>query len=189
MNETHSAIAILELLRILVDEEKVDWKKAWNVVVHTFSCGFYTIKESQMEKWPVEMMAKLLPRHLELVLLINKIMIDKVKSVFPKDYEKRVENMSLIDNSDPKQIRMANLCIISCHKIVLSSELQQEILTTSVFKDFHEFLPKTFVLIPNGANPRRWIHNANRELSKLITEELQEDESEWLVDLDRLKPL
>eukprot|EP00347_Sterkiella_histriomuscorum_P010876 403374581 len=188
LHETHSAIAMLEMLRLLIDEYSQPWLDAWNITYRTFSCGFYNIKESQMEKWPVEMFARLLPRHMELIYLINHLFIEKVKKFFPQhEHETRLKRMSIIEESNPKQIRMANICLISCHKVVLCSELQFKILTTEVFKDFYDFLPKTFVLIENGANPRRWIHNCNRSLSKLITEEIK-DESEWLMDLNLLSP-
>ena len=187
LNETHSAIAILETLRLLIDEHDVPWHQAWNISYHTFSCGFYTIKESQMEKWPVDMFAKLLPRHMELVYAINHFFLEKAKKFFPShEFAARAGRLSLIEESTPKQIRIANLCLVGCHKIVLCSELQFKILTTEAFRDFYELLPKSFVLVHNGANPRRWIHNCNRRLSELITEEIG-DESEWLVNLDLLQ--
>lgn len=132
------------------------------------------------------MFAKLLPRHMELIYMINHYFLEKVRKFFPQhEHNERINRMSLIEESNPKQIRMANLCLVGCHKIVLCTELQFKILTTEVFKDFYAFLPKNFILINNGANPRRWIHNCNRSLSKLITEEIG-DESEWLTNLDLL---
>jgi len=187
LNETHSAIAILEMLRLLIDEHEVPWHQAWNVTYHTFSCGLYTIKEGQMEKWPVEMFQRLLPRHMEIVYMINHFFLEKVRKFFsPQEHQARIARMSLVEEAHPRQVRMANLCLVACHKIVLCSTLQYKILTTEIFKDFYDFLPKSFVLIHNGANPRRWIHNCNRKLSSLITEEIG-DESEWLVNLDLLQ--
>ena len=187
LHETHSAIAIIEMLRLLIDEYELEWTQAWNVVYHTFSCGFFNMKEDQMEKWPLDMFEKLLPRHLELLYLINHVFLEKVKKFFPSSQHKeRIQHMSLVEESTPKQIRMANLCMVACHKIVTCSEMQDQILRTTVFKDFYDFLPKTFVTITNAANPRRWIYSANRNLSKLITEEIG-DESEWLLNLEHLR--
>lgn len=137
-----------------------------------------------MEKWPVDLFGKLLPRHLELIYTINHLFLEKVKKAFPKhEHSDRISRMSLIEESNPRQIRIANLCIVACHKIVFCSELQQRVLSEGIFKDFAQFIPKTFILVPNGANPRRWIFIANRKLSNLITEEIR-DESEWLTNGD-----
>ena len=101
-----------------------------------------------MEKWQVEMFAKLLPRHMELLMMINHFFLEKVKKTFPAhEHKDRIARMSIIEESNPKQIRMANLCLIACHKVVLCSEQQFQILTQEIFKDFYDLLPKTFVLI------------------------------------------
>ena len=159
---------------------------------HTFTCAMYNIKESQMEKWPVDLFGALLPRHLEILNSINFMLIEKVKKYFPpEEHQERIKRISIFDESTtPKMIRMSNLCLVACHKITFCSEMQYKILfeeEDSLFRDFPLFLPqKCFMLIPNGGNPRRWIYNANRKLADLITEEIK-DESEWLVDLQHLE--
>ena len=144
-----------------------------------------------MEKWPVDLFGKLLPRHLEILNSINFMLIEKVKKYFPQqEHEERIKRISIFDEStNPKMIRMSNLCLVACHKVIFCSEMQFKILfeeEESIFRDFPLFLPsKCFILIQNGGNPRRWIYNANRNLANLITEEIK-DESEWLVDLEHL---
>mmetsp|Transcript_43400 Transcript_43400/g.31698 ORF Transcript_43400/g.31698 Transcript_43400/m.31698 type:complete len:197 (-) Transcript_43400:1075-1665(-) len=178
------------MLRLLIDEQGLNWQTAWNCVYHTFTCGFYTIKESQFEKWPVDMLGNLLPRHLELIYLLNSIFMEKVKKFFAKDKDlpQRLKRMSLIEETASKQVRIANLCVVACHKVIFCGELQQELLFKGPLQDFKLMTPHTFEIIPNGVNPRRWIYNSNRQLAKLITEEIG-DESEWLTDLDLLKVL
>jgi len=134
------------------------------------------------------MFGTLLPRHLELIYLLNSIFLEKVKKFFANDkhLNERIKRMSLVEEANPKQIRIANLCVVACHKILFCNELQQRLLLEGPLADFALLSPKSFYLINNGANPRRWIHNANRNLSKLITEEIG-DESEWLTDLELLK--
>jgi glycogen phosphorylase len=192
LHETHAAIGILEMLRLLIDLHDVNWQNAWNSMNHTFTCAMYNIKESQMEKWPVDLFGALLPRHLEILNSINFMLIEKVKKYFPpEEHQERIKRISIFDESTtPKMIRMSNLCLVACHKITFCSEMQYKILfeeQDSLFRDFPLFLPqKCFMLIPNGGNPRRWIYNANRKLADLITEEIK-DESEWLVDLRHLE--
>ena len=120
---------------------------------HTFSCAMFNIKESQMEKWPVDLFGKLLPRHLEILNSINFILIEKVKKYFPpEEHQKRIMRVSIFDEStNPKMIRMSNLCLVACHKVIFCSEMQFKILfeyEDSIFKDFPLFLPKKcFTLI------------------------------------------
>jgi starch phosphorylase len=115
-----------------------------------------------MEKWGIDMFGKLLPRHLELIYIINHVFLEQVKKKYPNNFADKVKNLSLIEESNPRQIRMANLCVVACHKIILCSELQRTILLEGIFKDFLDIRPKAFILVQNGANPRRWIYNANR---------------------------
>jgi len=137
----------------------------------------------------VELFQKLLPRHLELIYLINHYFLEQAKDAFPaSDRERRLKNISLIEEGSPKLIRIANLCIVACNKIVFCSTLQMKIALEQLFPDFQAFIPQRFVLIQNGVNPRRWIHNTNRQLSQIITQEVG-DESEWLLNLDAIRSL
>lgn len=133
-----------------------------------------------MEKWPVDLFGKMLPRHYEIVQLVNKILLEKVKKAFAKDpkLQEKLARITIIDETN-KLIRVANLCIVACHKVIFSTQMQFDILTnqdTGIFRDFISILPKkTFTVIPNGGNPRRWIYNANRKLADLISEEIGDE--------------
>ena len=135
MNDTHPAIATIELLRILIDEEMLSFEEAWNVVYNTFSYNNHTVLPEALEKWSTDLIGNLLPRHLELIYLINHIYLTKLKQKYPGD-EKKVERMSLVEEGYPKKIRMAYLSIVCSHTVNGVAALHTELLKTTIFKEF-----------------------------------------------------
>lgn len=186
MNDTHPAIAAVEFLRLLIDEEKLPWEQAWKIMNASFAYTNHTVLPEALEKWSVELLQNLLPRHLELIYHINFIFMEQIGKRYPGDFGKMSE-MSLIEESTPKKVRMANLAILCSHKVNGVAAIHTELLKQTIFKSFHEFFPNKIENKTNGVTPRRWIHCANKELSDLISEQL--GENEWISDLDRIEPL
>ena len=140
MNDTHPAIATVELLRILLDEEKLSFEEAWGVVYNTFSYTNHTVLPEALEKWSVELICRLLPRHLELIYLINHIYIEKLKKKFPGD-SKKIERMSLVEEGYPKKIRMAYLSIVCTHTVNGVAALHTDLLKKTIFSEFDQLYP------------------------------------------------
>lgn len=185
LNETHPALVIPELMRILVDHEGVDWDKAWDLTRRSTGYTNHTILPEALEKWPVSMMERLLPRHLQIIYEINGRFLQEVSSLYPGDVQ-RLQRMSLIDENGERYVRMANLCIIGSSSTNGVAELHSQILKDSLFKDFYELYPEKFHNVTNGITPRRWLLKANPMLAQLITDSIGED---WVTDLDKLKEL
>ncbi|MFH1846467.1 MAG: glycogen/starch/alpha-glucan phosphorylase [Candidatus Omnitrophota bacterium] len=185
LNDTHPAIAIVELMRILIDEEFLDWDKAWDITVRTFGYTNHTILPEALEEWPVTLFAKLLPRHLELIYEINTRFLREIVDRYPHDKDK-IWRMSLIKEAPQKTIRMSHLCIVGSHSVNGVSELHTELLKTELFNDFFKFYPKKISAKTNGITPRRWICQANPVLSKLITKTIGDN---WICDLKQLKKI
>ncbi|MEW6599919.1 MAG: glycogen/starch/alpha-glucan phosphorylase [Nitrospirota bacterium] len=185
LNDTHPAIAIPELMRILVDMEGLPWEDAWAVTVGTFGYTNHTIMPEALEKWPVSMFENLLPRHLQIIYEINRRFLEEINWRFPGDFEKRMR-MSLIEEGEEKLIRMANLAIVGSHSVNGVSKLHTEILKKRLFKDFYDMFPERFNNKTNGITPRRWLRKANPLLSGLITEHIGD---KWITDLEELKKL
>ena len=183
LNETHPALVIPELMRILIDEEGLDWDKAWELTRK--SCGYtnHTILPEALEKWPVPMMERLLPRHLQIIYEINGRFLQQISSLYPGDV-KRLQRMSLIDETGERYVRMANMCIIASTSTNGVAELHSQILKDSLFKDFYELYPERFTNVTNGITPRRWLLKANPALSQLITDKIGDN---WIVNLAELK--
>ncbi len=183
LNETHPALVIPELMRILIDEEGLDWDKAWELTRKC--CGYtnHTILPEALEKWPVPMMERLLPRHLQIIYEINGRFLQQISSLYPGDV-KRLQRMSLIDETGERYVRMANMCIIASTSTNGVAELHSQILKDSLFKDFYELYPERFTNVTNGITPRRWLLKANPALSQLITDKIGDN---WIVQLDELK--
>ena len=179
LNDTHPALAIAELMRVLVDEEDLEWNEAWNIVVNTFAYTNHTVMPEALEKWSVKMFEELLPRHLQIIYEINeKFLNEEVAKKFPQDIERRIR-MSLIEEGEPDLIRMAYLCVIGSHSINGVSQLHSNLLKTYVFKDFYEMYPEKFNNKTNGVTQRRWLLESNPKLSNLITEAIGEN---WITD-------
>jgi starch phosphorylase len=140
LNDTHPTIATVELLRILIDEEKLPWDQAWNIMYHTFAYTNHTVLPEALEKWSVSLIGKLLPRHLDLIYIINFFFLEKVKKRFPGD-DWRLNRMSLIEEGDDKKVKMAFLAIVCSHTVNGVAALHSELLKKTIFKDFDELFP------------------------------------------------
>jgi len=185
LNDTHPAVAVLELMRLLVDEQHLDWERAWDICRRTFAYTNHTLLPEALERWPVKMFGRLLPRHLELLYEINGRFLDEVRVRFIGD-EARLARMSLVDESGERYLRMANLACVGSFAINGVAELHSDLLKQTVLRDFHDMWPEKFHNVTNGVTPRRWVMQSNPRLASLLTETLGED---WVVDLDRLRGL
>lgn len=185
LNDTHPSLAVPELMRLLVDEHRMDWDEAWDITQKTFAYTNHTLLPEALEKWPVQILGDLLPRHLEIIYEINQRFLNEVKRDYPGD-EGRVSRMSLIDESGERYVRMANLAAVGSHAINGVAELHTELLKETVLRDFYEFWPHKFSNKTNGVTPRRWLMVCNPELAKLITAKIGED---WTTDLMELRQL
>ncbi|KAK6343398.1 Non-essential glycogen phosphorylase [Orbilia blumenaviensis] len=187
LNDTHPTLAIVELMRILVDKEHLDWDTAWNIVTETFGYTNHTVLPEALEKWSVPLFQNLLPRHLQIIYDINLFFLQSVERRFPKDRE-LLSRVSIIEESNPQVIRMAYLAIIGSKKVNGVAELHSDLIKTTIFKDFVKiFGPDKFTNVTNGVTPRRWLHQANPQLSALIKEKL--GSYEFLKDLSLLHGL
>lgn len=185
LNDTHPAIAIPELMRLLVDEHDVQWKDAWDITVKTFGYTNHTLLPEALEKWSVPMFEKLLPRHLQIIYQINYEFLSAVSMKYPGDVG-RLRRMSIIDESGERYVRMAYLSIIGSHSINGVARLHSELLKTDLLKDFSEFYQDRFNNKTNGITQRRWLLKSNPSLSKLITDKIGD---KWVTDLYQLKQL
>jgi len=188
LNDTHPAISIPEMLRLLVDKHNLPWQKAWNICRKVFSYTNHTVMPEALEKWSVELIQKLLPRHMEIIYLINYVFMEELKSHFDESCKcDKMASMSLIEEGEQKKVRMANLSILGSHAVNGVAELHTQLIRNTIFKDFGSYFPDKFQNKTNGVTPRRWIHCCNQELSKLYTSTLSNQE--WLANLDALKDL
>ncbi|WP_258105655.1 glycogen/starch/alpha-glucan phosphorylase [Marinoscillum sp. MHG1-6] len=185
LNDTHPSVAVAELMRLLVDEHQVEWDDAWHITKNTFAYTNHTLLPEALERWPMPMFGKILPRHLEIILEINDRFLEQVKEHFHSD-NGRVRRMSIIDESDQKYIRMAHLAIVGSYAVNGVAELHTHLLTQNVLHDFYEMWPKKFSNKTNGVAPRRWVVLSNRALTKLITSHIGDG---WTKDLTYLKLL
>ncbi len=185
LNDTHPALAIVELLRILIDQEQLPWDTAWDIVSRTFAYTNHTLMPEALECWPINLFEKVLPRHLQIIYEINLRFLKEVATHFPGDNE-RLSRMSIIEESSLKRIRMAHLCIIASFSINGVSELHSDLLKSRLFQDFYEFYPEKFNNKTNGITQRRWLLKANTRLSDLITQVLGD---RWVTDLNQLEAL
>ncbi len=185
LNDTHPALAAVELMRLLVDEHHLDWSWAWEITQKSLAYTNHTLMPEALEKWPVGLFGRLLPRHLEIIYEINARFLDLVRMRFPQDAA-RLERMSLIDERGERYVRMANLACVSSHKINGVAELHSQLLKQTVLKDFYELFPEKFGHITNGVTPRRWIALSNPRLTKAVTERIG---SGWLKNLEEIQQL
>ncbi|MDD5423411.1 MAG: glycogen/starch/alpha-glucan phosphorylase, partial [Candidatus Omnitrophica bacterium] len=185
LNDTHPSIAIAELMRILVDEEHMEWNEAWDITVRTFAYTNHTIMPEALEHWPVPLFEKLLPRHMQIIYEINFRFLQEVAAEFPGDND-RLRRMSIIEEGDVKKIRMGHLALVGTYSINGVSELHSELLKTHLFRDFYDLWPDKFNNKTNGITQRRWLKEANPGLSGLITESISD---RWITDLYQLEKL
>jgi starch phosphorylase len=185
LNDTHPSIGVAELMRLLVDEYKLGWNQAWYITKHTFAYTNHTLLAEALERWPVSLFERLLPRHLEIIYEINRRFLDEVRAKYPGE-EALVARVSLIAEGVEKSVRMANLACVGSHCINGVAALHTELLEQDVLRDFYELWPERFNNKTNGVTPRRWLLLSNPKLSELITEKIG---TGWATQLDELKQL
>ena len=185
LNDTHPAIAVAELMRLLVDQEFLGWDKAWEITQKTLAYTNHTLLPEALERWQVQLFGDLLPRHLEIIYEINLRFLDAVRIKFIDD-PARLGRMSLIDESGDRYVRMANLACVGSHAINGVAALHSELLKQTVLKDFYEFSPEKFSNKTNGVTPRRFMVLSNPRLSTLISDRIGKG---WITELDKLKQL
>ena len=185
LNDTHPALAVPELMRILVDDAHLDWEQAWSITQKTLAYTNHTLLPEALEKWPLAYFEILLPRHLEIVFEINRRLMDEVRSRFPGD-EGRISRTSLIENGGQNKVRMANLAIIGSHSTNGVAAIHSQLLRAMTVRDLAEMFPDRFNNKTNGVTPRRWLLLSNPALARTITEAIGEG---WITDLSELRKL
>jgi starch phosphorylase len=182
LNDTHPCIAIPELMRILLDEQDVAWQEAWAICTRVFSYTNHTVLPEALETWPVDLLGRVLPRHMEIIREIDRRFSQELKKAYPEDPDRQRRMAILADG----QVRMAHLAVVGSHRVNGVSALHTQILKGRIFADFHTHFPDRLVNITNGITPRRWLLKANPSLADLITDTIGDG---WILDLDRLKEL
>lgn len=185
LNDTHPALAPVELMRLLIDEHGLDWSNAWNITTQAISYTNHTLMPEALETWPVPMLQALLPRHLEIIFQINLLFLQDVAAKFPGD-DALLGRVSLIDERGERRVRMAHVAILASRRINGVSALHSRLMVETIFADFARLWPERFINITNGVTPRRWLQQANPELSSLLDRRIG---AEWRADLDRLSAL
>jgi len=185
LNETHPAIAVPELMRLLVDEEDVDWERAWKICVRTFAYTNHTVMPEALETWPVELLERILPRHMDIIQEINRRFIQKIKKQYPGEPE-LIERLSILEHHHEPCIRMAHLAIVGSHAVNGVSALHTRILKQCLFKEFDRVFPGRIQNITNGISHRRWLLQINPDLTDLICSAIG---TGWIQDLNRLVDL
>ena len=185
LNDTHPAIAVAELMRLLLDGERLEWDKAWDITVRT--CGYtnHTVLPEALETWPVELFERLLPRHLQIIYEINRRFLERVELEYPGDTE-RLRRVSLIAEAPEKRVRMAHLAIVGSHAVNGVSALHSKILKEELMADFAALFPERFTNVTNGVTQRRFLMQANPRLADLISRRIGDD---WSTRLDMLRGL
>jgi starch phosphorylase len=187
LNDTHPAIAIPEMMRILVDQEGVEWERAWWICQRVFAYTNHTVLPEALESWPRDLMARLLPRHMQIIEEIDRRFRASLLEDNPSDHD-RVRRMAIIDDGSGS-VRMANLAVVGSHSVNGVALLHSEIVKNTIFPDFHRFYPRKFNNKTNGVTPRRWLLQCNPELASLITEVAGTEWPRRAVDLRQLEPL
>ncbi len=185
LNDTHPAIAIAEMMRLLMDKHHLEWQSAWEITTRVFSYTNHTLLPEALETWPVHIFEQMLPRHLQLILEINRRFLLMVGHLHPGDMD-ILKRLSIIDEANGRRIRMAHLAIIGSHKVNGVSALHSELLRNSTFKEFNNFFPGRIINITNGITPRRWLYQSNPGLSGLICDAIGSD---WIGDLSQISKL
>ena len=185
MNDTHPALAVAELMRILLDRACLPWEKAWDLTLRTLAYTNHTLLPEALERWPVEFFETFIPRQLEIIYEINQRFLEDVRLLHPGD-EARVQRMSLIEEGPVRKVRMAHLAVVGSHSTNGVAAIHSDLLRTHVLRDFSEIFPDRFNNKTNGVTPRRWLQQANPFLSRLITETIGDS---WVTDLAQLRRL
>ncbi len=185
LNDTHPALAIPEMMRILIDQERYSWDKAWKITQETISYTNHTVLPEALEKWSHELMQTLLPRHLQIIHEINLRLLNQVDRLYPGNIYK-LKKMSIIEEGEHKAVRMANLCVVGSHSVNGVAKLHSEIVKDKIFKDFYELTPEKFNNKTNGITQRRWLNSCNKPLSRYISSLIG---VAWKTDLFELRKL
>jgi glycogen phosphorylase len=185
LNDTHPAIAIPELMRILVDLHRLDWDKAWDITIRTFAYTNHTLMPEALETWAVALFENVLPRHMQIIYEINRRFLKDVMHQYPGD-TRILRRMSIIDEGGGRRVRMAHLAIIGSHKVNGVAQIHTELMKQTIFADFDSFFPGKIINITNGITPRRWLNQANPRLAELITSRIG---AGWVKNLSQLKHL
>lgn len=185
LNDTHPALTVAELMRVLVDEKSLDWDAAWDITQATLGYTNHTLMPEALERWSVTLFDRVLPRHLQIIYEINRRFLEHVAQVWPGDSGRQVR-MSVIEEGAERQVRMANLAIVGSHSINGVSALHTDLIKTTLVPDFYQLWPQKFNNKTNGVTPRRWVAAANPALARLITEAIGD---QWITDLDGLRSL
>jgi starch phosphorylase len=185
LNDTHPVLAIPELMRVLIDEEGLEWDEAWQITTNTFAYTNHTIVPEAIEEWPVSLFEELLPRHLQIIYEINYRFLEYVRKNYTTD-DSIISQLSIICELPEKKVRMANLALVSCHAVNGVAQLHTDILKKIIFPHFNKIFPDKIQNITNGITPRRWLKTANQFLSKLISDKIGDD---WIKDLSKMKKL
>ncbi len=186
LNDTHPAIAIAELMRLLVDVHGQEWEKAWDITSRVFAYTNHTLLPEALETWPARIIGKMLPRHLQIIYEINRRFIDFARSKFGDDHEK-LDKVSIVHGEGDNQIiRMANLSIVGSFSVNGVAKIHSELIKTSLVPEFYELWPEKFKNVTNGITPRRWLLHANTSLSSLISSKIGD---EWITKLTELRKL
>ena len=185
LNDTHPALAIPELMRILIDLHGYSWQNAWDVTRRIFSYTCHTLMSEALETWPVEMMAKILPRHLQMIFEINDHFLEYVKTYVTTDMD-FIRRVSLIEEGYQRKVRMGWLSVVGSHKVNGVAEIHSDLMVTSTFADFARIYPERFINVTNGVTPRRWLAVANPKLAALFDQYIG---SEWRCDLSQIEKL
>jgi starch phosphorylase len=185
LNDTHPALAVAELMRLLVDHQSLPWDKAWQITRATLGYTNHTLLPEALERWPVGMVQNVLPRHMQIIYEINHRFLEEVAARFPGD-SARMERMSIIEEKPEKKVRMANLSIVGSHSVNGVAALHSELVKKLLVPDFHEMWPERFNNKTNGVTHRRWLLEANPELAQLATGAIG---NEWITDLSRMRAL
>ncbi|TVP79820.1 glycogen/starch/alpha-glucan phosphorylase [Thioalkalivibrio sp.] len=183
LNDTHPAIAVAEFMRLLVDEHRVPWDKAWDITRRVFAYTNHTLMPEALETWPVALMERVLPRHMLIIYRINHEFIEDVRHRFPGDHD-LLRRLSIIDEEHGRRVRMAHLAVVGSHKVNGVAALHTNLLKQTLFADFNQVWPERFINVTNGVTPRLWVIQANPGLTALIESRIGSD---WKFDLDRLK--
>lgn len=186
LNDTHPALTVAELMRVLIDENQLPWEKAWETTQATLAFTNHTLMPEALEKWPVTLFERVLPRHLQIIHDINQKFLDSIQLRWPDDTA-RSSRMSIFEPGEPTQVRMANLAIIGCHSVNGVAALHSELVKKALVPDFYEMWPEKFNNKTNGVTQRRWLLKANPALAELITGTTGNDS--WITDLDKLRQL
>src|SRR5277367_5894667 len=185
LNDTHPAVAIPELMRLLIDEHGLSWSESWQIATRVFSYTNHTLLPEALETWPVAMFEHLLPRPLQIIYLINRDFLQSVEAHYPEDHDRR-RRLSIIDDDGDRRVRMAHLAIVGSHRVNGVAQLHSDLMRKHVFADFADMYPDRFINVTNGIAVRRWLKQSNPGLSALLTERLG---SAWENDLEELSRL